>query len=88
MHVDVNGWHLYLRDITATKQFKMDQALAQAIGPEVSQNGYPDSELEQLLKKVPLELGKGKVTVSLFDAIPQTAFRNFSNAIKDYAQDL
>ena len=66
----------------------MDQALAQAIGPEVDQNGYPDSDLEELLKKVPLELGKGKAKVSLFDAIPKTAVRNFSNAIKDYARDL
>ena len=66
----------------------MDQALAQAIGPDVDQSGYPDSELEQLLKKVPLELGKGKTTISLFDAIPQTGFRNFSNAIKDYTKDL
>ena len=88
VHVDINGWHLYLRDMSATQGFKMDQVLAQAIGPEVSDRGYPDSDLEELLKKVPIELGKGKTSVSLFDAIPQAAFRNFSNAIKDYAKDL
>lgn len=88
VHVDVNGWHLFLRDITVTQGIKMDQALAQAIGPDVSDRGYPDSDLEELLKKVPLELGKGKVKVPLFDAIPPTGFRNFSNAIKDYAKSL
>ena len=88
VHVDVNGWHLFLRDITATQGLKMDQALAHAIGPEVGSNGISDAELESLLKKIPLELGKGKTKVSLFDAIPSSAFRNFSNAIKDYAKDL
>lgn len=63
------------------------QVLATAIGPEVTDNGFPDSDLEELLKKIPLELGKGKATVSLFDAIPKTGIRNFSNAIKDYARD-
>ncbi|KAK9809445.1 hypothetical protein WJX73_008183 [Symbiochloris irregularis] len=87
VHVDVNGWHLYLKDITATKGLKLDQVLAAAIGPEVTDSGYPDSDLEELLKKIPLELGKGKTTVSLFDAIPKTGIRNFSNAIKDYARD-
>lgn len=29
MHVDVNGWHLYLKDITATKGLKMDQVTLQ-----------------------------------------------------------
>lgn len=83
MYVDVNGWHLHLQHIKAKDSFNMAQALAMAIGPEVKK-GVSDAELDEFLKKVPLEIGQGKGQISLFDAIPKSGVRNLSNAIKDY----
>ena len=81
--MDLNGWHLHLQHITAKDNFKLSQALAMAIGPE-AKAGISDKDLEDFLKKVPLQLGQGKAQVSLFDAIPKSGIRNLSNAIKDY----
>ena len=83
VYVDLNGWHLHLQHITAKDNFKLSQALAMAIGPE-AKAGISDKDLEDFLKKVPLQLGQGKAQVSLFDAIPKSGIRNLSNAIKDY----
>jgi hypothetical protein len=35
VYVDVAGWHLYLRDMTAAPGLKMHTALAQQFGPQV-----------------------------------------------------
>lgn len=37
--MDMNGWHLYLRDITAGKGLKLHQALAQQV-PSLSQTAF------------------------------------------------
>ena len=83
MYVDVNGWHLHLQHIKAKDNFNMAQALAQAIGPEVKA-GVSDADLEEFLKKVPLQVGQGKGQISLYEAIPKSGVRNLSNAIKDF----
>jgi hypothetical protein len=35
VYVDLSGWHLFLRDMTATPGLKMNHALAQQLGPQV-----------------------------------------------------
>lgn len=35
VYVDIAGWHLYLRDMSAVPGVKMSQALATKLGPEV-----------------------------------------------------
>lgn len=35
MYVDIAGWHLFMRDMNAVPGFKMSQALATQLGPEV-----------------------------------------------------
>jgi hypothetical protein len=36
VYVDLSGWHLFLRDMTASPGLKMNHALAQQLGPQVS----------------------------------------------------
>jgi hypothetical protein len=36
VYVDIAGWHLFMRDMNAVPGFKMSQALATQLGPEVS----------------------------------------------------
>lgn len=82
IYVDVNGWHLYLRDITAAQDIKLNQALAQQIGES---GGTLD--LQDLLSKIPLKIGGGKVKVSLYDAIPSFSFDDLESIVKDYQRN-
>eukprot|EP00878_Enallax_costatus_P032678 GHUV01035930.1.p1 GENE.GHUV01035930.1~~GHUV01035930.1.p1 ORF type:complete len:129 (+),score=22.50 GHUV01035930.1:423-809(+) len=42
VYVDIAGWHLFLRDMSAVPGLKMSQALATKLGPEV--RGYRDPQ--------------------------------------------
>ncbi len=41
VYMDMNGWHLYLRDISAGKGLKLNQALAQQAGFSCSECLHP-----------------------------------------------
>lgn len=43
MYVDIAGWHLFLRDMNAVPGFKMSQALATQLGPEVGFSGRSEA---------------------------------------------
>lgn len=81
IYIDVNGWHLFLKDVTAAPDVKLNQALAQQIGEESSQGKL---DLEALLKKVPVKIGGGKTRVSLFDAIPSFSYDDLQNIVRDF----
>jgi hypothetical protein len=38
VYIDIAGWHLYMRDLSANQTTKMNQALALQIGPKVLNN--------------------------------------------------
>jgi hypothetical protein len=64
--VDVAGWHLYLRDMSAAPGLKMSAALAQQLGPQAQQGsrgGVRESDVAALLGKIPVKLGAGKLQV-------------------------
>ncbi|KAK9820230.1 hypothetical protein WJX72_007723 [[Myrmecia] bisecta] len=88
VYLDVNGWHLYLRDVTATKGLKLHQVLAQQFGEQVSQDGFKQAEVEAVLKKVPVKLGGGKLSVALSDVIPSKGVQDLVRILEDYARDL
>lgn len=46
-----------------------------------------EQEVEQLLKKVPLSLGAGKKSISLFDAMPSFAVRDLAEIVQDFARN-
>lgn len=39
VYIDIAGWHLFMRDMNAVPGFKMSQALATQLGPEVRRKG-------------------------------------------------
>lgn len=80
----MNGWHLFLRDVTVKEDLKLHQALAQQIG-EASNNGSVD--LQGLLKKVPVKIGGGKTQVSLYEAIPSFSFDDLEKIVEDFERD-
>jgi hypothetical protein len=81
IYIDVNGWHLFLKDVSAAKDLKMHQALAQQIGEQAS-GGQLD--LKGLLEKVPVKIGGGKTKVSLLDAIPSAGVQDLERIVEDF----
>lgn len=45
------------------------------------------SQLEDLLKKVPVSLGGGKMQVSLYDVLPSAGVRDLQRIIEDFARN-
>merc|ERR1712118_560330 len=60
VYADVNGWHLYLRDMKACESLKMDMALAAQIGPKVDRSGYDERDVEDVVRKVGVRLWGGQ----------------------------
>ncbi|KAK9839511.1 hypothetical protein WJX81_006528 [Elliptochloris bilobata] len=86
VYVDVNGWHLYLRDIFVPgADVKLSQALAHHLGSKVKE-GLSKSDVEAALKKMPFKLGGGKTQVSLFEMVPNYAVQELEQIIQDYAR--
>ncbi len=74
-YVDLNGWHLFLKDVvTAT----------------ILKNGKTCSEQDatEILKAVKVPLGGGKMEASLFDLMPKRCVDDFVEIAKKYADDM
>lgn len=87
VYLDVGGWHLYLRDLTATGSLKMSQVLAQKFGPQVGRSGINRDELTSFLKSVPVKLGAGKLKVSLHDVIPSACVGDLEDILEAYGRN-
>lgn len=87
IYIDVNGWHLFLRDASAGKGLKLSQALGQQLGSEVSAGKLRPDDIEQILKKVPIKLGAGKTTVSLFEVLPSASVADLQRILERFAKD-
>eukprot|EP00882_Tetradesmus_deserticola_P002114 GHRQ01002264.1.p1 GENE.GHRQ01002264.1~~GHRQ01002264.1.p1 ORF type:complete len:169 (+),score=48.23 GHRQ01002264.1:191-697(+) len=88
VYVDIAGWHLFLRDMSAVPGLKMSHALATKLGPEVagSRSGMRESDVAAVLKKIPVELGAGKTRVSLFEVMPSMCVSDLVKILEDYAR--
>lgn len=66
MYVDIAGWHLFLRDMSAVPGLKMAAALAAQLGPTAAgagRGGLRESDVSAVLKRIPVDVGGGRVTV-------------------------
>ncbi|KAG1655529.1 hypothetical protein FOA52_000009 [Chlamydomonas sp. UWO 241] len=85
IYVDLAGWHLYSRDMTATQGMKMDQALARQLGPKAAER-LRESDIEAVLKKIPIKAGAGKLQVSLFEIMPSMCVGDLTRIVEDYGK--
>lgn len=86
VYIDISGWHLFLRDISVSPSLKMHQALALQLGPQLGKNGMRESEVSDVLRKIPIKLGGGKMTVSLLDVTPSFCISDLTKILEDYAR--
>ena len=87
VYIDVSGWHLFLKEAKAAKGLTIAQALAQQFGEDISGGQYDSSKIEQVLQKVPIKLGGGKVTVSLYELLPSACLKDLENILSDFEKD-
>ena len=46
-----------------------------------------ESDVEEVLKKIPLSLGGGKQKVSLYDALPAFGIKDLAEIVSDFAKN-
>lgn len=87
-YVDVNGWHLFLKDMKPQGSFH--GGLANVVIGTIVKNGKKCSEedMTEILKTVKVPLGGGKMEASLFDLMPKRCVDDFVDIAKRYADDL
>jgi hypothetical protein len=89
VYVDVAGWHLFMRDMTATPALKMSQVLATQLGPKAAsggRGGLRESDIESVLRKIPVKLGGGRMQVSLYDVMPSMCVGDLCKILEDFAK--
>mmetsp|Transcript_15618 Transcript_15618/g.31650 ORF Transcript_15618/g.31650 Transcript_15618/m.31650 type:complete len:204 (-) Transcript_15618:95-706(-) len=85
VYLDLNGWHLYWKDVKVAENVKLSEFVAQNIGPRVK-TIKPD-DLEVLLSSIPINLGGGKVQLALISATPDRCLKRLIDIIRDAADD-
>lgn len=87
VYIDVSGWHLFLKEAKAAKGLTLAQALAQQFGEDISSGQFGSGKIEEVLKKVPIKLGGGKVTVPLIELLPSACIRDLEGILSDFEKD-
>eukprot|EP00892_Ulva_mutabilis_P009574 jgi/Ulvmu1/698/UM010_0070.1 len=88
-YADLNGWHLYLKDMGTTPGGpKMHQLLAGQLGTSVLSDRFDEKEVLEFLAKVPVKLGQGKANVSLDAVLPKRCVEDILRAVKDFSRDV
>ncbi|SKB12068.1 conserved hypothetical protein [Planktothrix sp. PCC 11201] len=82
IYIDIAKWHLYLSDAHLHTQ------LAEQLYPLLEQGDFTESEVQQVLQKVYVNLGGGKQTTSLVNLIPNAGIQDLVRILKDFQEDL
>ena len=89
IYIDVMGWHLFLRDVKiAGGDQSLAQALATKIGGDLMSTGrFDEQAVEEVLKRTPVALGRGKVTLSLMDVVPQIVLDDLKGLCEAFCRE-
>ncbi len=82
IYIDIAKWRLYLADAHLHTQ------LAEQLYPLLEQADFTESEVQQVLQKVYVNLGGGKQTTSLVNLIPHAGIQDLVRILKDFQEDL
>lgn len=84
MYADVQGWHLYMKDMNSgVDKMKMNQLLATMLGPMAASGKVNEKEVEGVLKRIPVKFGQGKLRMPLWDVIPSGCYRDLLDALQE-----
>jgi hypothetical protein len=82
IYIDVAKWHLYLREA------HLHTTVAERIYPLLTQNRLDESEVIQILRDIPVNLGGGKRQVPLIDLIPTSGQVNLMDLLEEFQRNL
>jgi hypothetical protein len=87
-YVDLNGWHLFLKDMKPQGSFHT--GLANVVVATIIKNGNKcdERDVTEILKTVKVPLGGGKIEASLFELMPKRCVDDFVDIAKKYADDM
>lgn len=81
-YLDVSGWHLLLKDA------KLDLAVCNGLSALVTKNQpVSEEQVRGLLKRIPVKLGGGKLTVSLEELMPSRCVADLVDLTERFARD-
>lgn len=90
MYVDIAGWHLFTRDMSAAPGLKMAAALAAQLGPQAAsagRGGLREADVSGVLRRIPVDVGGGRVTLSLLDVMPSGCVSDLVRLLDEWARD-
>lgn len=66
----------------------MAQGLATNLGAAIQGQGFKDSMVDDLIARVPIKLGQGKMTVALKDVMPSGCVMDLKDICRDWERDI
>ncbi|GBG00291.1 hypothetical protein Rsub_12970 [Raphidocelis subcapitata] len=76
--------------MSAVPGLKMASALAGQLGPDAAKagrGGLREAEVSGVLKKIPVDVGGGRVTLSLYDVMPSGCVSDLVRLLEDWVRD-
>jgi len=85
VYLDINGWHLYLRDVSVAGT-KLHVALSALIADRVSDGLDYEDAVQTVVDKVPIKIG-GKTQLPLSQFLPTVAVADMAELAEAYFRD-
>ena len=82
VYIDVAKWHLYLRDA------HLHTVLAEQLYPQMQDGNLKENQVLDLLKKVPVKLGGGKLEVPLSELLPMQSQVHLMDVLEEYQREM
>ncbi len=81
-YIDVAKWHLYLSDA------RLHTQVAEQLYPILEEGNIEADKIDQVLQRISVPLGSGKMTVSLANLIPTTVQSNLLTLLEEYQRQM
>jgi hypothetical protein len=82
IYIDVAKWHLYLADA------HLHTTVAERVYPLLEDKAVNETAVVQILRKIPVKLGGGKLEVSLADLLPMQSQVRLIDLLEEYQRNL
>lgn len=82
IYIDVAKWHLYLADA------HLHTTIAERVYPLLEDRAINENAVVQILQKIPVKLGGGKLEVSLADLLPMQSQVHLIDLLEEYQRNL
>lgn len=81
IYIDVAKWHLYLSDA------HLHTTVAEKVYPLIENNEMSEEAVLSILRQIPVQLGAGRLEVSLLELLPMQCQVNLIDLLEEYQQN-